>query len=187
MLPDWPATVQEHVNCPRKLSWPVARTNNVKAMGPDPLRVPVGTIMPARSKAVLPSAVRTGTTDETVVVKVPELAVGVAACAAGTRTSRGARIKNSSLMFFMSCRPVLKLFKLIPLQIIRPNFRFSYPIGTKLSSEPESSQPPLEPNVKLDFPCLAGKGGLSSLPVMTCWHSGEPHAHWFLTVPLASL
>jgi len=48
-LPDWPATVQKHVNCPRKLSWPVARTSSVKDMGPDPLKVPVVTMVPERS------------------------------------------------------------------------------------------------------------------------------------------
>lgn len=78
-LPDWPATRQTHVKCPRKLSWPLARTSNVKDMGPDPLNVPVGTIVPAMSKTVLPSADKTGTSEVTVVVKAP--AAGVTAVA----------------------------------------------------------------------------------------------------------
>ena len=107
MLPDWPATVQKHVNCPRKLSWPVARTNTVKAMGPDPLKVPVTTIVPARSKAELPSALRIGTSEVTVVVNVPDEGVTVVACAAGDRNSRGARSRDNALIYFMRRRSVL--------------------------------------------------------------------------------
>src|SRR5216117_1966917 len=87
-LPEWPATIQEHVNCPRKLSWPVARTNTMKAIGPDPLKVPVTTIVPARSKAELPSALRIGTSEVTVVVNVPDEGVTVVACAAGASSRR---------------------------------------------------------------------------------------------------
>ncbi len=107
MLPEWPATVQEHVNCPRKLSWPVARTNTVKAMGPDPLKVPVTTIVPARSKAELPSALRIGTSEVTVVVNVPAAGVTIVACAAGASSSKGARSKDNALIYFMCRRSVL--------------------------------------------------------------------------------
>ena len=107
MLPEWPATVQEHVNCPRKLSWPVARTNTVKAMGPDPLKVPVTTIVPASSNAELPSALRIGTSEVTVVVNVPEEGATIVACAAGARSSKGARSKENALIYFMRRRSVL--------------------------------------------------------------------------------
>lgn len=106
-LPDWPATIQEHVNCPRKLSWPVDRTSNLKAMGPDPPKVPVGTIVPARSKTVLPSAVRTGTSEVTVVVNVPAAGVTVVACATGAKSSKGAISKDNALIYFIRRRYVL--------------------------------------------------------------------------------
>src|SRR2546427_12991115 len=101
MLPDRSATVQEQVNCPRKLSWPVARTNTAKAMGPDPLKVPVTTIVPARSKAVLPSAVRIGTSEVTVVVNVPAERGTGDACATGARSRKGAGRKCNALIYFL--------------------------------------------------------------------------------------
>jgi hypothetical protein len=79
-------------------------------MGPDPLKVPVGTIVPATLKTVLPSKVRTVTSEVTVVVNVPAAGVTVVAFAAGARSNKGARSKGNALIYFMPRRSARNYF-----------------------------------------------------------------------------
>jgi len=55
----------------------------------------------------LPSAVRTGTSEVTVVVNVPAEGVTDVACTAGTRSSKGARSRQDALIYFMRRGSVL--------------------------------------------------------------------------------